>query len=157
MQSLQEESIARAQAATAVMDAVPHLLRFLRDNRRRSHLGLSFSQVGILSYLSRHAGASLSALTEYLGLTLPSASRAVDCLVRHDLVRREAGDNDRRQVRLALTEAGAAMLVLAREEATAHLETALAGVSCGEQKKIERAMRRLQHVLDPTERPAATL
>ena len=157
MQLLQEASIAGMPAASAVMDTVPHLLRFLRDNRRSSHLGLSFSQVGVLSYLSRHAGASLSALTEYLGLTAPSASRQVDYLVRHGLVRREAGDSDRRLVRLALTEAGAEMLAAARQEAEANLQAKFAGVSPGEQQKIERAMRRLQHLLEPAKGPGPAL
>ena len=70
--------------------------------------GLTFTQMKVLMTL---AGAvdersTLKPLAEKLGLSLPSASRAVDELVNRDLVARIEDETDRRQKRLSLTPAG---------------------------------------------------
>ncbi len=72
--------------------------------------GLSFIQMKVLMTL---AGAdaqddppTLKPVSEHLGLSLPSASRAVDGLVKRELVVRTEDSVDRRQRRLALTGSG---------------------------------------------------
>lgn len=72
--------------------------------------GLTFTQMKVLMTL---AGAdaeedppTLKPVAEQLGLSLPSASRAVDGLVKRRLVARTEDERDRRQRLLALTPAG---------------------------------------------------
>jgi DNA-binding MarR family transcriptional regulator len=60
-------------------------------------LDLSISQIRILHLLTREMeNASLKALAEAIGLSLPAASRSVDALVHRDLVTREENAEDRR-------------------------------------------------------------
>ena len=70
--------------------------------------GLSFIQMKVLMTLAgaREAVPSLKQIAEGLGLSLPSASRAVDGLVKRDLAARTEDPMDRRQRLLALTDAG---------------------------------------------------
>jgi len=70
--------------------------------------GLTFIQTKVLMTLAgaRAEAPSLKPVAENLGLSLPSASRAVDGLVKRDLVARTEDPADRRQRLLALTDAG---------------------------------------------------
>lgn len=70
--------------------------------------GLNFIQMKVLMTLAaaHDAPPSLKPIAEGLGLSLPSASRAVDGLVKRDLVARTEDPADRRQRLLALTDAG---------------------------------------------------
>lgn len=70
--------------------------------------GLTFTQTKVLMTLSGIVDkpSTLKPLAEKLGLSLPSASRAVDELVNRDLVARIEDEHDRRQKRLSLTPAG---------------------------------------------------
>jgi DNA-binding MarR family transcriptional regulator len=69
--------------------------------------GLSFIQMKVLMTLSgAEEEQTLKPIAEGLGLSLPSASRAVDELVKRDLVVRTEHPNDRRQRLLALTDSG---------------------------------------------------
>jgi DNA-binding MarR family transcriptional regulator len=70
--------------------------------------GLTFSQMKVLMTL---AGANeepltVKALAERIGISLPSASRAVDGLVKHGLAVRTEDPDDRRQRRLTLSAGG---------------------------------------------------
>jgi DNA-binding MarR family transcriptional regulator len=69
--------------------------------------GLSFIQMKVLMTLSgAEEEQTLKPIAEGLGLSLPSASRAVDELVKRDLVVRTEHPDDRRQRLLALTDSG---------------------------------------------------
>jgi DNA-binding MarR family transcriptional regulator len=70
--------------------------------------GLTFPQMKVLMTLAGIVDepSTLKPLAEKLGLSLPSASRAVDELVNRGLVARTEDAHDRRQRRLSLTQAG---------------------------------------------------
>lgn len=69
--------------------------------------GLTFIQMKVLMTLAGAVDSpSLKPVAEGLGLSLPSASRAVDGLVKRDLVVRTEHPDDRRQRLLALTAPG---------------------------------------------------
>src|SRR4051812_41842480 len=60
-------------------------------------LDLSISQIRILHLLTRELeNASLKALADAIGLSLPAVSRSVDALVHRNLVTREENAEDRR-------------------------------------------------------------
>jgi DNA-binding MarR family transcriptional regulator len=73
--------------------------------------GLTFTQMKVLMTLAgaREHAPGLKPLAEGLGLSLPSASRAVDGLVKRALVARTEDPADRRQRLLALTGEGQAL------------------------------------------------
>ena len=68
--------------AREVLDTVPLVMRFIRDQvRRRRTAGLSLPQFRTLIFLNRIKNSSLSAVAEHLGLSLPAMSRLINGLV----------------------------------------------------------------------------
>ncbi|MGC8472401.1 MAG: MarR family winged helix-turn-helix transcriptional regulator [Acidimicrobiales bacterium] len=67
---------------------------------------VTLTQYRSLVVLASRGPQGMASLAEALGVTPPTASRLCDRLVRKGLVRRRTDRSDRRQVRVALTEAG---------------------------------------------------
>ena len=77
-----------AQAcAHAILEVVPPIVQALRVEMRaqRSH-DLSVPQFRTLAYIRHHPCCSLSAVADFIGLTLPAMSTLVNGLVEKDLV-----------------------------------------------------------------------
>lgn len=68
--------------------------------------GISFTQCHAMVELGRAGALSLNDLSETLGLDKSTMSRAIDNLVCSGLVERGQGSEDRRYVRIGLTESG---------------------------------------------------
>ena len=85
-------------------------------------LDLSLSQIRALHTIVRAPeGASLGAVAEHTGLSLPTASRVVDSLVQRGLATRVESPTDRRVKNVAPTDE-------AREVTTRLIELRLAGI-----------------------------
>lgn len=67
---------------------------------------VTLTQFRSLVVLASRGPQGMASLAEALGVTPPTATRLCDRLVRKGLVRRRADRNDRRQVRVALTDPG---------------------------------------------------
>lgn len=108
------------------MDAVFEASRGFRTWMRESS-GLSVAQFRVLLFISRRNGCSLAELKDYLGVSAPSASRMVEALRERGLVMREEDRDDRRRVRLTLTDAGRDVLARSREIVLKRIEERLGG------------------------------
>jgi len=118
------------QCAAVVMETIPPVMHFIRSEMRRHGApGLSMPQFRALGFLNREPGASLSAVAEHLGVTLPTASTIADRLVRHGFVERATDPEERRRITLTLTPLGAQVLQDARQATRAKLAAMLEGVS----------------------------
>ena len=139
--------------AQNVLEVVPLVVRTLRATMRQ-HRGASLSvpQFRSLGYLSRETGASLSAVAEHVGLTLPSMSKMIDGLVARRLVDRGISTRDRRQVTLALSPLGRATLRTARARTQARVAEMLGALSETERATVIRAMQALRLVFEPGSR-----
>lgn len=128
MKQLVVESIlstSPSDCSAQLLEVVPLIMRRIRrEMRRHSMPGLSVAQFRTLIYLQRHSGTSLSEVAEFLGLTMPSASKLVDRLVMDKAVSRRIAQ-DRRRISLSLTERGHTALELARMEARDQLADSL--------------------------------
>lgn len=143
-----------SSVAHDLLEVVPLVMRFIRAQMRGNRqAGLSVPQFRTLAFISRHVGASLSAIADHLGLTLPSASKLVDGLVAQDLVVRCDSMQDRRRMALNLTPRGAAMLAAAQEATLARLANSLATLPDTEQAGIAAAMQTLRRVFGNSENP----
>ena len=71
---------------------------------------VTLTQYRSLVVLASRGPQGVAALAEALGVTPPTASRLCERLVRKGLVRRRTDRHDRRQVRIALTESGSALI-----------------------------------------------
>ena len=107
----------RAEKATAdgcarrILETVPGVMRLIRYEMRSEARGtLSVPQFRVLRYLGRNSDASLSAVADFIGMADATASAMVERLVRRGLVVREGVPEERRRVRLRLTEEGSALL-----------------------------------------------
>src|SRR5262245_29431147 len=142
--------------ARNILEVVPLVVRALRATMRQQRgANLSVPQSRSLWYLSRETGASLSAVAEHVGLTLPSMSKMIDGLVARRLVDRGISTRDRRQVTLALSPLGRATLRTARARTQARVAELLNGLSDSEQVTVIRAMQALRPVFEPGSRSVA--
>ncbi|MFL5899462.1 MAG: MarR family winged helix-turn-helix transcriptional regulator [Solirubrobacterales bacterium] len=104
--------------------------------------GLTFSQMKVLVELEAadEDARTVTALSEELGISAASASRAADGLVRKKLATRVEDSDDRRVRRLALTDDGrdlADRIISARLAGLAEFTDSLAR---GERQKLESAL-----------------
>jgi DNA-binding MarR family transcriptional regulator len=92
------------------VDAVLSASRVLVALAARSLAGLdeevTLSQYRMLVVLASRGPQGVAAIADSLGVTPPTASRLCERLVKKGLVRRRTDPNDRRQVRVDLTENG---------------------------------------------------
>lgn len=97
-----------------MVDAVLSASRVLVAVAARSLADLdeevTLSQYRMLVVLASRGPQGVAALAEALAVTPPTASRLCERLVRKGLVRRRTDRNDRRQVRVALSEAGRSLV-----------------------------------------------
>ncbi|HMB94875.1 MAG TPA: MarR family transcriptional regulator [Tepidisphaeraceae bacterium] len=116
----------------------------------RSHRGgLSVPQFRTLVLLESSPTKNLSAVAEFLGVSLPTASRMVTCMVRKGFVHRRECPNDRRQVELVLTSRGAAIMEKSRRATQQEIARELQSLDQTDRDAIFRAMRMLQIVFKP--------
>src|SRR3954468_630063 len=106
MQRFQRTTVGPASplaCAKSMLEAMPQVMWFIRRQMRQHRTrGMSVPQFRTLVMLDRYPTASLSAVAENLGATLPTASRMVSGLVTKGLVARRPHPTDRRQASLVL-------------------------------------------------------
>jgi DNA-binding MarR family transcriptional regulator len=104
--------------------------------------GLTFAQMKMLVELEtpEEEPWTVTALSEDLGISVASASRAADGLVRKKLATRVEDTNDRRVRRLALTSKGHALADRIISARLASLEEFTDSLDEGERQKLETAL-----------------
>src|SRR5687768_7639336 len=105
--------------------------------------GLSLRQYAALSGI-RQGASSPGELARLWQVTPAVITGIIDRLERRELVRREPDPNDRRRLRLALTDAGLAASALVERALTEELAAQLAKASPHELAELGRALDHLQ-------------
>ena len=138
----------RRQVAEAVLEITLLVTRLVTPEVRRLRpKRLSLSHMRALGFLDANPDADLSALADYVGLALPSTSTLIDGLTRRGLVVRRAAPNDRRRLRLRLTDSGKRALGTALAAARRVLDGRFAGLSPSDRPLVARALARLRPFL----------
>jgi DNA-binding MarR family transcriptional regulator len=132
-------SLAR-DCAMEVLDAVPPVIWFLRKEMRGFRKGLSLAQFRALTLIHRQPAASLSAVADHLGVSLPTASRLVQGLVKQGLLSRHGSADDRRQLSLAITAAGDTVLQTAWSGVQGRLMDQMRSLSTAQMQSVAQAM-----------------
>ena len=147
LQALTTPTLSTERCAAEILESVPTVMRFIRAQMRH-HRGpeLSVPQFRTLLFLRRNEGASLSALAEFLGLSLPATSRLVEGLVRKSFVIRQIPPRNRRLVSLALSARGQRTIDAARQATESRLAQVVASLPPIERAAIQRALRILREV-----------
>ena len=153
MQPLQKATIWKVSpdlCARELLAGVPAIMRFIRHQMRRNRqVELTVPQFRALVFLTHAEDASLSAMAEHLGLSLPAASRMVELLVKRGLMERRAQPNDRRRVSLSLTRRGRETFQTAFAATQVALSRSFGSLSRRELTQIVAAMQILNRVFTP--------
>src|SRR5436305_12902213 len=97
-----------ASAAAALLEVVPEVMRSIRLKMRQATSAeltvVQFRSLALADF--QPGGATVSDVAEHIGLTMPSASKLVDGLVRRGYLRRRSDLRDRRISSLGPTATG---------------------------------------------------
>jgi DNA-binding MarR family transcriptional regulator len=140
------ESLSRVDR-DAIVDAVLSASRVLVAIAARSLADageeVTLTQYRSLVILASRGPQSMAVLAEAVAVTPPTASRLCERLVRKGLVRRRTDRHDRRQVRLALTEAGRDLIDTVTERRRQEIADLFASVPAEVQRSVVAALRQL--------------
>lgn len=155
MQQLPETTKSRSaeDCAREILDSVPCLTWFIRRQMRSHRGGLSLAQFRSLVRVNQRPPASLSAVAEHLGSSLPTTSRIVTGLAEKGLMVRHGCIWDRRQVSLELTTKGREVLAAARKATQHCMELELNKLASAQRGQVVRAMRILRELFGPAPEP----
>ncbi|HLK01037.1 MAG TPA: MarR family transcriptional regulator [Streptosporangiaceae bacterium] len=132
-----------AGLATALRISVSRLARRLRAQRTTSGLPealLSETQLAALSALHKHQAMTPGELAEHEKVQPPSMTRVIAVLEEKGLVRRSPHPTDRRQVILAVTDEGHALVQRVRRRKEAWLARRLAELTDVERDILRAAV-----------------
>jgi len=127
--------------ATAWRQAVDSRLRRLGVSRAG---GLT-----IAAAMQARSPLSQSALADGLAISRASMVKIIDCLVKNGLVKRESSASDRRLKRVVVTEAGAHLYFLLKDEVAAVRRQMLAIVELEKLVHLTELLEKLQGPLQP--------
>lgn len=140
-------AVSADQCAQVVLESIPEIMQVIRSEvRQQRGMELSVPQLRVLAFLGRHPGATLSAVADYVGLTLSSMSLQITSLVARSLVERTESATDRRCITLTLTSQGRAQLDAVVQSARLSLATELAKVPAEQRATVIEAMQILRSV-----------
>ncbi len=118
-----------------------------REVRREYPPSLPEHQFRTLIVIRHQDRASLSSVAEHLGTSLPAVSKVVDQLVDLGYVRRETAPEDRRKSILSLTDAGEAVVEIAKSQMHSKLAERLSHLTGYECAVLDLAMNILRSAL----------
>ena len=135
------------EAARELLEVVPVIMKDIRSEMRsRRSPDLTVPQFRTLAFVDRNEGASLSAVANHMGLTLPSTSRLVDGLIARGMLTREDNPADRRRVKLGVTNHGLMILETSRRGTLTYLADKIASISAEDREVIAKAMKAMRSV-----------
>lgn len=121
--------------------------RLARRLRQESGAGLTPSQLSALAVVDTRGPLTLGDLAEVERVAPPSITKVVAKLVADGLVVRSADPHDRRIVRIATTEAGAALMAESRRRKTAWLAARIAHLDGDQRRRLAAALDVLDHLV----------
>jgi len=124
--------------ASAVEDVVEQ--QILEESAGKQ---FTLSQFKLLKMVALTDAHTISDVALFLGISNAAASKAVDKLVRRDLLRREEGQPDRREICLSLTESSHQLLATYEEKKERKLAQVFRGFSTDELRRAARLLDRL--------------
>ena len=129
--------------AAAVDDALRPILLLASRASAKATQRVSTSQLQALLVLHERGPMNLTTLADELGAIPSSATRLCDRLVAADLITRETGANDRREVLLQLTSSGRRIVRQVRDLRREGLREAIEGCTPRERRELLSGLRAL--------------
>jgi len=133
--------------ARSLLEVVPIVMKEIRSEMRsRRAPDLTVPQFRALAFVDRNAGASLANVASHMGLTPPSVSRLIDGLMVRGLITREDRPEDRRRVKLAVTDQGVNVLENSRRGTLNYLAGKLEKTNVIDRDGIINAMETIRSI-----------
>jgi DNA-binding MarR family transcriptional regulator len=133
------------EIADELHSAALHLVRMVRTVD--AEMGLSPARASALSVLVFGGPRTVGALAEAEGVRSPTMTRLVNGLEVDDLVRRRAGDGDRRQVIVEATPGARRLLQSGRRRRVELLEGLVAELGDEDREVLRRAAALMERVV----------
>ncbi len=141
--------------ARELLEVMPLVMQDLRRTMRgHSAPELRVPELRSLAFLGRYPGSNLTDLAEHIGVSLPSMSKMVDTLAYRGFIDRQPDAEDRRRVRLGLTQAGQSVLAAAREAVQAAFTVKLSRLSAQDIDALTQGLRLLRRLFGITPQTA---
>lgn len=134
------------ELASQLRVAVARLSRRLRAEKADD--ALTDSQMTVLALISRHGVQTLSQLSDFERVRLPSMNRTVNSLVADGYVTREPSTDDRRKVLLEITVTGAQLVLDTRRQRDEWLHSRLAQLTPRQRRTLNEATEILTGLAD---------
>ena len=137
------------QLVAAFWDSVPpvwHRVRYQVHTFAAEDYDLTGQQFHILRRI-RSGAISVSQLAEAKRISRPAISRSVEVLVKKNLINRTQNPQDRRNIRLALTEEGQALFDEVFGKVGQWMEEKLSTLDDEELEAISQALRTLKEAI----------
>ncbi|HEX9018145.1 MAG TPA: MarR family transcriptional regulator [Anaerolineaceae bacterium] len=136
-------------------ETVPSTWGRIRGHLRATaaeHFNLTVEQFHILRHIRRGIH-SVSELAEVKQISRPAISQAVDTLVEKGLITRQQSEEDRRFVRLDLTENGSTLINAVFQENRAWMKEKMARLSEEDAALLENSFQLLKDIFSDTGEP----
>ena len=132
-----------------IADAIPDVMRQLFGRRvvPQGMGELTVSQLRALKTIALHCDCTMGELAKRLNISLGAATGLVDRLIQHGLVQRDADPQDRRIVRVRLTDTGRQAHEAAMRETRQRIRAALQSLSVEERAQVAAALALLRKAL----------
>jgi len=102
---------------------------FYEHDISKLNLGINKTQTNILMFINENNEKSMSEISLITGLEKSSFTRSVDYLVKNGFVTRNSPENDRRRIKLSLTNKGIKAAKLIKNDFDIYLESLITGFS----------------------------
>ena len=124
-----------------------HQLKDSSEDQKKPVDKTSPYQTFALSSLA-HGATTSSELAEEMGITLPSATSLVDRLVKNGWVTREPDPNDRRIIRLGVTDQGMAVCVMMKKKRLKAFNVLIDAMTEDDQQALYRILKNVYATLE---------
>jgi DNA-binding MarR family transcriptional regulator len=137
------------ESISKIIDLIRNLNKSMRHRFHdfMQDSGLTFPQLSVISTLTKNGELKVSVLSEKMGLSDSTVSGILDRLEQKNIIRRERNQDDRRVVKIALTEESRKFCKDFHKRKEEHFSNLLKRLSEQEIKDIIKGLETLNSVL----------
>jgi nitronate monooxygenase len=111
-------------------------------------LDINKTQTNILMLVDEHSEKSMSEISSMTGLEKSSFTRSADYLVKNGFITRNSPENDRRKIKLSLTNKGIKAAKLIKNDFNIYLDSLISDFSEKEKKEFFESMTTLSKYIN---------
>jgi DNA-binding MarR family transcriptional regulator len=138
--------MSRNEELAGILEEVMFLKRRMaHDMPGRDSCGISPAQRGVLMFLHHSSGIGITELATKLGVSKSAATQLVEGLVESGHILREVNSEDRRSVRLRLSEKSVTQFRTIRDNQLGHFGTLFAALDDSELAALRNLLTKVAH------------